>query len=362
MELQHLQPHAVARNTNVGQAASTPNSLLLPPSSAASSIGDGNPQKEAPTPPDGLPSWKRYLEWWPELTGALLSLLFLTAIVVFLVQIEGSMLEDWHMAWQIQPSTILSILVTLCRITLAFFIAEGIGQLKWVFFEQRPHQLSDFEYFDKATRGAWGAACFVWKINRRALVASFGAVMAVLVLAMDPFSQQVLHYVTRTSSIPNAVVTIPSAQFYDSGALYAAFKPYNVTASFDSDPDSSSQEFGDSAGPVAFGSTPRARDTSFGGSPSIKRDDSTTNTPQGACGLQVWLIWSELTASRQKQLLRYAHGACSVCRPVQLSTPFRLHLSLWQLHLASFYHPWYLQRMPQHNIASQSIVQRWLAR
>jgi hypothetical protein len=178
-ELPHLQLHAVAHNTNVGQAASTPHSLLLLPSSTASSFSNGSPHKEAPNPPDRLPSWKRYVEWWPELTGALLSLLFLTAIVVFLVQIQGSVLEDWHMAWQIQPSTILSILVTLCRITLAFFIAEGIGQLKWVFFEQRPHQLSDFESFDKATRGAWGATCFVWTVNRRALVASFGAVMAV---------------------------------------------------------------------------------------------------------------------------------------------------------------------------------------
>lgn len=209
---------------------------------------------------------------------------FLTAIVAFLVQIQGSMLEDWHMAWQIQPSTILSILVTLCRITLAFFIAEGIGQLKWVFFEQIPHQLSDFESFDQATRGAWGATCFVWKINRRALVASFGAVMAILVLAMDPFSQQVLHYPLRTSNISNAVVTIPSARLYDSGALYATFKPGNVTASFDSDPDSSSQDLGDSAGPVAFGSTSRARDASFGDSPSIKRDEQTADASKRFVG------------------------------------------------------------------------------
>jgi hypothetical protein len=303
IENQHLQPHAVAHNANGGRAASTSQSLLLPPSSAGSSISNGSPQKEAPNPLDGLPSWKRYLAWWPEFAGALLSLLFLTAIVVFLIQIQGSMLEDWHMAWQIQPSTILSILVTLCRITLAFFIAEGIGQLKWVFFEQRPHQLSDFESFDKATRGAWGATCFLWKVNRRALVASFCAVMAVLVLAMDPFSQQVLHYPLRTSNISNAVVMIPSAHLYDIGALYAAFKPDNVTASFDSDPDSSSQEFGDSAGPVAFGSTSRARDTSFGHSSSIKRDGSTTDASEGSCGPQTSPIRTELTASRQKQLL-----------------------------------------------------------
>jgi hypothetical protein len=283
VELQHLRPHGVGHNTDDGHAAIAPHSLLIPPSSAASSVGNVSSQAEAQKPPDGIPSWQRYLAWWPELTGVLLSLLSLTAIVVFLLQIQGSRLDDWHLAWQIQPSTILSILVTLCRITLAFFIAEGIGQLKWVFFEQRPHQLSDFESFDKATRGAWGASCFVWKLNRRALVASFGAVMAVLVLAMDPFSQQVLYYASRTSHISNAVVTIPSTQVYDSGALYAAFGVGNAMASYD--PDSSS-DF-----PTTFGSTSGASDVIIptfgdGDSSSFKRDDSTTNPSKGARGLQ----------------------------------------------------------------------------
>jgi hypothetical protein len=337
VELQRFRPYEVGHNANVGHATSTPHSLLIPPSSAASSIGTGSSQKEAPSPPEGLPSWQRYLVWWPEFTGVLLSLLSLTAIVVFLIQIEGSKLDDWHMTWQIQPSTILSILVTLCRITLAFFIAEGIGQLKWVFFEQRPHQLSDFESFDKATRGAWGASCFVWNLNRRALVASFGAIMAILVLAMDPFSQQVLHYAPRTSSISNAVATIPSTQIYDSGALYAAFGIDNATASYDSDLDSSSQDFGGPVRPTTSSTSPAsdtsiipligpspasvtsvkplvalppasdtsikpithattssstsppASDTSiptFGDSSSFKRDESTTEVSQGLCSLQ----------------------------------------------------------------------------
>jgi hypothetical protein len=271
VELQHLRPYGVGHDTNDGQAASAPHSLLIPPSSAASSVGHGSSRKEAHNPPNGLPSWQRYLAWWPELTGAILSLLSLSAIVIFLLQIQGSKLDDWHMVWHIQPSTILSILVTLCRITLAFFIAEGIGQLKWVFFEQRPHQLSDFEVFDKATRGAWGASCFVWKLNRRALVASFGAVLAVLVLAMDPFSQQVLYYAPQTSNITNTVATTPSTRIYDSGALYAAFKFHNVTATYDPDPDSfSASDF-------------NADLPTFGDPPLIKRDDSTANASQGAC-------------------------------------------------------------------------------
>ncbi|PPJ52787.1 hypothetical protein CBER1_11446 [Cercospora berteroae] len=251
IELQNLLPHGATHDVNAGQSAPAPNPLVAgaaPGSSAASSSGNGNAQIDGPKPPR-LGLWKKYLEWWPELAGALLSMLFLIAVVVFLAEIDGSKLDDWHLAWQIKPPTIVSILVTLCRITLAFFIAAGVGQLRGVFCEQRPHQLSDFDKFDEATRGPWRATCFVWSINRRALVATFGAIMAVLVLAMDPFSQQVLYYASETSDITDAVATIPSARFYDSGALYTAFSLNNQTASFDPDPDSSTSSNTSRGGP-----------------------------------------------------------------------------------------------------------------
>jgi len=217
--------------------------------------------------------------------------------VVFLVVIDGSKLDDWHLAWQIKPPTIISILVTLCRINLAFFIAEGIGQLKWVFFEQRAHQLSDFEQFDEATRGPWGATCFIWKVNRRALVATCGAVMAILILAMDPFSQQVLYYASQASDVENAIATIPSAQFYDSGALYAALSGSNGTASYNPDPkpssppDSEMTSLADDcatcglASPSTFGSAPVASEvpglSTFG---TVKREEV---MPGSAKGMQV---------------------------------------------------------------------------
>lgn len=240
------------------------------------------------------------LEWWPELSAALLSVLILVATAIFLARTDGTKLDDWHLAWQIKPPTIVSILVTLCRITLAFFIAEGLGQLKWVFFEQRPHRLSDFEDFDEATRGPWGAICFVWRINRRAIVATFGATMAILILAMDPFSQQVLYYDTRTSNATNAVATIPVAQLYDSGALYAALSIDNQTATYDpipqptatsASPNNGPQSFGQPAGPATFGSLPRSTDTTspdaLDGTNLMRRDDLTSDASQSMYGLQI---------------------------------------------------------------------------
>ncbi|KAK4507118.1 hypothetical protein PRZ48_000852 [Zasmidium cellare] len=262
IELQQLPPNGgrAAHEDDAAQAAPMPGASVAAAgqaSGAASSGDSDNAQVNAPKPPNtGLSLWRRYREWWPELFGALLSILLLAAIIIFLAKIDGSKLDDWHLAWQIKPPTIVSILVTLCRITLAFYIAEGIGQLKWVFFEQRPHQLSDFDEFDEATRGPWGATCFIWKINRRAFVATFGAVMAVLVLAMDPFSQQVLYYAPRVSMITDDVATLPAADFYDSGALYAAFSIDNSTASFDPAPDPSSSSVVANGGPRTFGQPP----------------------------------------------------------------------------------------------------------
>lgn len=239
-----------------------------------------------------LSSWEKVRKWWLEFAGALSSLIFLTAIVIFLAKIDGSKLDDWKFPWQIKPPTVLSILVTVCRINLAFLVAEGIGQLKWVFFEQREHRLSEFNTFDEATRGPWGALCFIYKINGRALVATFGALMAILLLAMDPFSQQVLYYATRTSNLTESVATLSSAPFYDSGALFAALNLDNKTASFDSEytyrPPAANN------GPVAFGtlagrSATDGPPTSTGSSNSPAssahrntiRDESTGRVPQG---------------------------------------------------------------------------------
>jgi hypothetical protein len=242
-ELHNLRPQGASPIANARLATPTPDHLLLAAplqfSSATSSADNSSTQLSVPKSRNArLPLSKRLYRSWPELTGAASSIILLITIIVFLELIDGSKMDDWHFAWQIKLPTIISILVTLCRINLAFFIAEGLGQLKWVFFEQREHQLSDFEYFDEATRGPWGATCFVWKVNRRAVVATCGAVLAILILAMDPFSQQVLYYSSQTSKIEDAVARLPSARFYNSGALHTAFSGNDSTATSNADVNS----------------------------------------------------------------------------------------------------------------------------
>jgi hypothetical protein len=96
--------------------------------------------------------------------------------------------------------------------------------------------------------------------------------------------------------IEDAVATIPSARFYDSGALFATLGQGNKSASFDPEPKSSSvsnspptndgpRTFGQPLDPSTLSSTPVTSAVpglqTFGGSGSVKRDESGTSPSQG---------------------------------------------------------------------------------
>jgi hypothetical protein len=94
-------------------------------------------------------------------------------------------------------------------------IGEGLGQLKWNHFENRPRRLMEFELFDTASRGPWGSATLLYHVNIRAWAASAGALLTILALAMDPFVQQVIYYDSRLVDVNNSTSTIQAARIYD---------------------------------------------------------------------------------------------------------------------------------------------------
>lgn len=70
-------------------------------------------------------------------------------------------------------------------------ISEAIGQLKWSWFHgKRSKDPFDFEIFDKASRGAWGSFLLLIRTKGKSL-AAFGALLTILLLAIDTFFQQV---------------------------------------------------------------------------------------------------------------------------------------------------------------------------
>ena len=82
---------------------------------------------------------------------------------------------------------------------MLFAVSECIGQAKWVLFRKGPENLIDFHNIDEASRSPRSAFLLVLRMRGRAVLASVGAVVFFLSLAVDPFIQQVLTYPTRSN-------------------------------------------------------------------------------------------------------------------------------------------------------------------
>lgn len=147
-------------------------------------------------------SWLR--AWWLELTASLFAIACLAANLAILLTINGKPLRSWEVASvSITPNTLISIFSTLAKSSMLLPITEGIGQLKWTFFYQQPHRLRLLQTFDDASRGPLGALDLLWKVNVGAIAASCGAILTVLSLAFDPFTQQILAYPTNVVQAHN---------------------------------------------------------------------------------------------------------------------------------------------------------------
>lgn len=74
-------------------------------------------------------------------------------------------------------------------------VTASIGQAKWLLQRKDAQNLMGFNIIDKASRGPWGSLqllCHFW--DGKAVLASVGAFIVLVSLAVDPFTQQVLSY------------------------------------------------------------------------------------------------------------------------------------------------------------------------
>jgi hypothetical protein len=51
----------------------------------------------------------------------------------------------------------MSVLSAIAKLSMAVPLEEALGQLRWLYFAKGPRKLIEFERFDDATRGPWGA-------------------------------------------------------------------------------------------------------------------------------------------------------------------------------------------------------------
>jgi hypothetical protein len=88
--------------------------------------------------------------------------------------------------------TLTNVLGKVSSAALIVPTSEALGQLKWNWFHESK-AMWDFEIFDKASRGPLGALMLLFRTKGRSL-AALGALLIVLLLAIDTFFQQVVTF------------------------------------------------------------------------------------------------------------------------------------------------------------------------
>ncbi|KAF4542819.1 C6 and c2h2 transcription factor [Lasiodiplodia theobromae] len=116
-------------------------------------------------------------------------------IVIMLSQIDGKRLDKWNFFFQ--PNAIVSTFVVVAKTTMLVAVSESLNQLKWLYFSGGRRSLGDFEAFDGASRGPWGALSFFWRMRLKVPFALVGSVVMILSLAMGPFAQQIISFPVR---------------------------------------------------------------------------------------------------------------------------------------------------------------------
>ncbi|KAG2415018.1 hypothetical protein HFD88_006208 [Aspergillus terreus] len=103
----------------------------------------------------------------------------------------------------------VSILATCSKSALLCMIGTSVGQLKWLWFSgRRERPLYDLQSFDDATRGPWGSMMLLmrWPHKGHFLI-SLGALITVVSLAFDPFTQQILRFPIRRAPSASNIAT-----------------------------------------------------------------------------------------------------------------------------------------------------------
>ncbi|KAJ5062649.1 hypothetical protein J3E74DRAFT_472889 [Bipolaris maydis] len=127
--------------------------------------------------------WKR---WLFEIISVTTSAVCIGAIIGLLYHVNNKSLNVWAPAL-----TVITILSKVASAALILPISEAIGQLKWTwFYGKKSRDAFDFEIFDKASRGVWGSIMLLCRTKGRSL-AALGALLTILLLAIDTFFQQV---------------------------------------------------------------------------------------------------------------------------------------------------------------------------
>ncbi|KAI9720489.1 MAG: hypothetical protein M1828_005660 [Chrysothrix sp. TS-e1954] len=167
--------------------------------------------------------WWTKQSWWPTDTfNAVLSLVIFGSVVTILAVFEGQPNPEFKFG--ITLNALISVLATLGTFTIMIPCSDALAQLKWTWFiKERP--LEDFHVIENASRGPTGSLLLLIK-RRGGLLAATGATLTILILAINPFVQQVIRYEGKLLNATEA--SMPIAHHYDTfgGGTSDSLPPY----------------------------------------------------------------------------------------------------------------------------------------
>ncbi|KAI0186480.1 hypothetical protein EV127DRAFT_514366 [Xylaria flabelliformis] len=150
-----------------------------------------------------------YYGWVAESFGCCLAVIALSAMIITLRLHENKPLTTWP--FSISINSFIAVFGVILKAGLTVPLSEGISQLKWKWFEKQRRKLIDLNEFDAASRGPWGSFLFLLSMSGEPIMspsrpwpwnadhtpgyfAKFAALLTVLAVAVDPFTQQVVVY------------------------------------------------------------------------------------------------------------------------------------------------------------------------
>lgn len=196
-------------------ASSREQETPLRPSTSSASAANSHKAK------GGIARPARYflLTWNQELLACIAFVGTLIALFATLDQYRDKPSPDWP-EW-LSLNSIIAIYMVLLKSCVLLVASEGLGQLKWTWFAKNTRPLYDLARYDNATRGPWGAAKLVWRLQTKHLLASLGALIVLLTLLVDPAAQQIVHFYSCQVVMDEVSASVPRTATWSAGGSRA---------------------------------------------------------------------------------------------------------------------------------------------
>lgn len=150
--------------------------------------------------------------WIWEIASATLSIVCIALLIGFLAYMNKAPYSNWQ--YQASPNTVVSIIATVAKAAMLVPVSSCISQLKWTQY-QTPKPLYHIYVLDQASRGPWGALEVLWTFKPN--LATAGAIVMILSLAIDPFAQQILTYPSHSVLAANETAFVQMTREYPPG-------------------------------------------------------------------------------------------------------------------------------------------------